>query len=52
MVEGDNQALLVMWKQKMGPAPKFWWMTFDPQYNRLNEAEERDINFTPKDWSV
>jgi replicative DNA helicase len=52
IVEGRNQALLVLWKQRLGDAPKFWWMTFDPQYNRLNEAEERNIDITPKDWSV
>jgi replicative DNA helicase len=52
IVEGSNQALLVMWKQKMGPAPKYWWMTFDPQYNRLNEADEITVSVTPDDWRV
>lgn len=52
IVDNENQMLLVCWKQKMGDAPKFWWLTFDPQYNRLNEAEERNYNIQLDDWSV
>jgi replicative DNA helicase len=54
MVEGRNQALLVLWKQRLGDAPFFWWLRFDPQYNRLNEAEERaykTINLTEATYS-
>jgi replicative DNA helicase len=54
MVEGRNQCLIVLWKQKLGDCPFFWWLTFDPQYNRLNEAEEREyktINLTEAVWS-
>jgi replicative DNA helicase len=54
IIEGRNQCLLVLWKQRMGDAPFFWWLTFDPQYNRLNEAEEREyktINLTEAAWS-
>ena len=54
LVEGRNQCLLVLWKQKLGDCPFFWWLTFDPQYNRLNEAEERiykTVNLTEEAWS-
>jgi len=54
VVAGRNQSLLVLWKQRLGDAPFFWWLTFDPQYNRLNEAEERSyrtINLTEEAWS-
>jgi len=54
IVEGRNQSLLVLWKQRLGDAPFFWWLTFDPQYNRLNEAEEqiyKTVNLTEEAWS-
>jgi replicative DNA helicase len=54
IVEGRNQCLLVLWKQKLGDCPFFWWLEFDPRYNRLNEAEEREyktINLTEAAWS-
>jgi len=42
VVTGRNQCLLVLWKQKLEDCPFFWWLTFDPQYNRLNEADVRE----------
>ena len=30
-------------KQKLGKANEFWWCMFAPEYNRLEEAEMRDI---------
>lgn len=54
MVQGRNQSFLGLWKQRLGDAPFSWWLTFDPQYNRLNEAEERNyrtIDLTKEAWS-
>jgi replicative DNA helicase len=53
IVEGRNQMLLVLLKQKMGDAPFTFWMTFDPRYNLLHEAEEKNYDLTHvKGWDV
>jgi replicative DNA helicase len=44
IVEGREQNLLVLWKQRMGDAPFYWWLTFNMAYNRLNEAEEHNYD--------
>jgi replicative DNA helicase len=44
IVEGRNQNLLALWKQRMGDAPFSWWLMFDMAYNRLNDAEERNYD--------
>ena len=44
VVEGENQMLVSLLKQKMGPANIPYWVMFDPIYNRLDEAELRHVN--------
>jgi len=46
IVQGRNQMLICLLKQKMGDAPFTVWTIFDPQYNSMMEAEERhyDLN--------
>ena len=51
IVQGRNQMLLCLLKQKMGDAPYTIWTNFDPQYNKMIEAEERNINLTEEAWS-
>lgn len=43
IVEGDNQMVVSLLKQKMGPANINFPVYFDPKYNVLNELEERSI---------
>jgi replicative DNA helicase len=45
LVEGRNQMVIAILKQKMGDAPFVVWTIFDPQYNRMIETEERNYNF-------
>lgn len=46
IVQGRNQMVIVLLKQKMGDAPFVVWTMFDPQYNKMYEAEEKyyDLN--------
>jgi len=44
MVEGENQMLIYLLKQKLGPANIPYWVSFNPIYNRLDEMELRDID--------
>lgn len=51
LVQGRNQMLICILKQKLGDAPFTIWVTFDPQYNQMCEAEEKDYNLTEEAWS-
>lgn len=51
IVQGRNQMLICLLKQKMGDAPFTVWTIFDPQYNSMIEAEEREYNLTEEAWS-
>ena len=51
VVQGRNQMLICLLKQKMGDAPYTIWTTFDPQYNSMCEAEVKSINLTEQAWS-
>jgi replicative DNA helicase len=51
IVQGRNQMLLCILKQRLGDAPWTIWTEFNPQYNRMIEAETRDINLTERAWS-
>jgi replicative DNA helicase len=44
LVQGRNQMLITVLKQKLGDAPFSVWTIFDPQYNRMMEAEERNYD--------
>lgn len=44
MVQGENQLLIALLKQKMGIANKVYWAMFNPIYNELDEAEIRTVN--------
>jgi replicative DNA helicase len=51
VVQGRNQMCIVLLKQKLGDAPFVVWTIFDPQYNSMIEAEERNYNLTQEAWS-
>jgi replicative DNA helicase len=51
VVQGRNQMLLCILKQRLGDCPWTIWTQFDPQYNQMIEMEERNINFTEQAWS-
>jgi replicative DNA helicase len=40
-VEGRNQLLITVLKQKLGPANYAKWVSFDPVFNKLDELEGR-----------
>lgn len=44
IVEGENQMLVSLLKQKLGVANKTYWVYFNPIYNRLDELEMRNID--------
>ncbi len=44
IVEGRNQMLIALLKQKLGDSNCVFWVTYDPRYNLLNEAEERNYD--------
>jgi replicative DNA helicase len=53
IVEGRQQLLIVILKQKMADAPFTIWTKFDPQYNRMIEAEEHNYDLNKiKGWDV
>jgi replicative DNA helicase len=39
LVQGKNQALIMVLKQKLGPANKAVWIYFQPEYNKLSDLE-------------
>lgn len=43
MVIGENQMVVTLLKQKLGIANKPYWVTFNPIYNRLDEAEIKHV---------
>jgi len=51
IVQGRNQMLLCILKQRMGDAPWLVWTTFNPQYNQMVDAEVREYNLTEEAWS-
>jgi len=51
IVQGRNQMLLCILKQRLGDSPWLIWTNFDPQYNRMIDAEVRDYNLTEEAWS-
>jgi replicative DNA helicase len=51
LVQGRNQMLLCILKQRLGDCPWTIWTIFDPQYNKMCEAEERNVNLTEEAWS-
>jgi hypothetical protein len=44
MVQGENQMVVVLLKQKLGVANKSYWVMFNPIYNRLDEAEMKHVD--------
>lgn len=44
-VSGRNQLLVSCLKRKLGPANFKGWVSFDPKYNKLNDAEVKAYNF-------
>jgi replicative DNA helicase len=44
MVQGENQMIVTLLKQKLGLSNKSYWVSFNPIYNRLDELEMRSIN--------
>jgi replicative DNA helicase len=49
-VQGENQLLIALLKQKLGVANKVYWAMFNPIYNQLDEAEVRNVNLN-QDWT-
>jgi replicative DNA helicase len=45
-VRGHTQMLITVCKRKLGPDNWAKWVTFDPAYNKLDEAEVREYDFT------
>jgi len=43
MVQGENQMLVSLLKQKLGVANKPYWVVFDPRYNKLDELELKHV---------
>jgi replicative DNA helicase len=44
VVQGRNQMLLCLLKQKLGDCPWVIWTVFNPQYNQMIEAEEKNYD--------
>jgi replicative DNA helicase len=44
VVQGRNQMLLCILKQKLGDSPWIIWTTFNPQYNQMVEAEVKNYD--------
>jgi replicative DNA helicase len=44
-VEGYNQMVVTVLKQKLGPANFNMWLDFDPRYNDLSTSEMRSVDF-------
>lgn len=44
VIKGTNQLLVTCLKRKLGPANFQEWVSIDPRYNRLNDAEVREYN--------
>lgn len=38
-VEGHSQMMVTLAKQRLGIANKYWWIYFDPAFNKLSELE-------------
>lgn len=51
VVQGENQLLIALLKQKMGVANKVYWSMFNPIYNQLDEAEVKNINFDKESYT-
>jgi hypothetical protein len=49
LVQGENQMIINLLKQKMGIANKGYWVNFNPIYNRLDEVELRKIDLNLAD---
>lgn len=45
VVKGNQQMLISVLKQKLGPANFGRWVLFDTKYNKLNEAEQKHYDF-------
>jgi replicative DNA helicase len=43
LVQGHTQMLVSLLKQKLGIDNRAYWIMFDPIYNRLDEAEEKNV---------
>lgn len=48
IVQGENQLMIALLKQKMGIANKIYWAMFNPIYNELDEAEVNHVNLNQK----
>jgi hypothetical protein len=51
IVQGRNQMLICILKQKMGDSPFAIWTLFDPQYNSMCEAEVKNIDLNEMEWT-
>jgi replicative DNA helicase len=45
VVDGFTQMLMVIWKQKLGVANKYHWITCDPRYNTITGAKTTTTDF-------